>query len=228
MESVGDLGASSMISLLPGNGGGVSANLDISELPPGAALKMLCTHVDGLAKLTGDIPSTLLGKIVSFRNSNGAASTPITEADGRSSEREISVGIGEEVRTAQLEALARRFFSKMIPAISLEDYLLRLHRYCPMSTGVYLTTSCYITRLALTEKTVPVTPRNMHRLVLAGLRVAMKGVEDICYPHRRFAKVGGVSERELARLEINFCFLMNFELKVDAETLSHEAALLRA
>jgi hypothetical protein len=200
----------------------------MSELPPETALKMLCTHVDGLAKLTGDIPSTPLGRIIPFRNRNGDAGTPTTESNGRFSEREIRGGISEEVGNTQSEALAKKFFSKKIPPISLEDYLLRLHRYCPMSTGVYLTTSCYITRLALVEKIVPVTPRNVHRLVLAGLRVAMKCVEDLCYPHRRFSKVGGVSERELARLEMNFCFLMNFELKVDAEMLSHEVALLRA
>ena len=32
------------------------------------------------------------------------------------------------------------------------------------------------------------------------------------YPHARIAKVGGVSELELARLEISFCFLAVFEL----------------
>lgn len=104
---------------------------------------------------------------------------------------------------------------------------MRLHRYCPMSTAVYLATSLYINRLAVIERTIPVTPRNVHRLLLAGLRVAMKALEDLSYPHRRFAKVGGVSEVELGRLEITFCFLIDFELKVDAEMLLKEATSLR-
>jgi hypothetical protein len=95
-----------------------------------------------------------------------------------------------------------------------------------MSTAVYLATSCYITRMAVVEKIVPVTPRNVHRLLLAGLRVAMKALEDLSWPHARFAKVGGVSEIELGRLEITFCFLMNFELKVDAEMLTREVLSL--
>lgn len=82
--------------------------------------------------------------------------------------------------------------------------------------------------MAVVEKIVPVTPRNAHRLLLAGLRVAMKALEDLSWPHARFAKVGGVSEVELGRLEVTFCFLMDFELKVDAEMLTKEVLSLSA
>lgn len=124
-------------------------------------------------------------------------------------------------------AIARKFYSKRPPPISLEEYLLRLHLYCPMSTAVYLATGFYIQRLAVIERILPVTIRNAHRLLLAGLRIAMKALEDLSYPHRRFAKVGGVSEPELGRLEISFCFLTNFELKVDKEMLYKQATLMR-
>ena len=103
-----------------------------------------------------------------------------------------------------------------------------MHKYCPMSTAVYIATSCYITRMAVVEHIVPVTPRNVHRLLLAGLRVAMKALEDLSWPHARFSKVGGVSEVELGRLEVTFCFLMDFELKVDAEMLQREVMSLSA
>ena len=57
----------------------------------------------------------------------------------------------------------------------------------------------------------------------------MKALEDLRWPHERFSRVGGVSEIELGRLEIAFCFLMNFELKVDAEMLQAEVdSLARA
>ncbi|KAL2161828.1 hypothetical protein VTH06DRAFT_7612, partial [Thermothelomyces fergusii] len=76
-------------------------------------------------------------------------------------------------------------------------------------------------------RAIVVTKRNAHRLLLAGLRVAMKALEDLSYPHKRFARVGGVSERELARLEISFCFLTGFELAVDVRLLSQHWELLR-
>ncbi|EXJ78251.1 hypothetical protein A1O3_09412 [Capronia epimyces CBS 606.96] len=120
-------------------------------------------------------------------------------------------------------ALARKFYSKRPPPISIEEYLMRMHKYCPTSTAVYLASSLYITRLAVREKILPVTPRNVHRLLLACLRVAMKALEDLSWPHGRISKVGGVSEAELGRLEITFCYLADFNLKVDAAMLQREA-----
>jgi hypothetical protein len=153
--------------------------------------------------------------------------TPIGSPEAHHSEAIHIVGANAEPVYLQHGAIARRFYSKKPPPITLEEYLLRLHRYCPMSTAVYLATSLYIHKLAVIERVLPVTPRNVHRLLLGGLRVAMKALEDLSYPHRRFAKVGGISEAELGRLEISFCFLTNFELKVTAEMLLKEAEGLR-
>lgn len=55
----------------------------------------------------------------------------------------------------------------------------------------------------------------------------MKALEDLSYPHSRFAKVGGVSEGELARLEISFCFLTNFEFRTTKEKLLDHAISLK-
>ena len=104
---------------------------------------------------------------------------------------------------------------------------MRLHKFCPMNTGIYLAASIYIHRLAVEERAIAVTRRNCHRLVLGGLRVAMKALEDLSYPHRRFSKVGGVSESELARLEISFCFLTNFELRMTSEMMQEHASTLK-
>ena len=131
----------------------------------------------------------------------------------------VVIGADSQPLNLQHSAITRKFFSKVPPPISIEDYLLRIHQYCPMSTAVYLATSFYIFRLAVEERAIPVTNRNCHRLLLAGLRVAMKALEDLNYPQKKMARVGGVSEVELARLEISFCFLAGFELRVDEEAL---------
>ncbi|KAL6244513.1 hypothetical protein RBB50_008755 [Rhinocladiella similis] len=151
--------------------------------------------------------------------------SPEAHAHEPTSATEI-IGAHAQPTYVQHGALARKFYSKRPPPISTEDYLMRMHKYCPMSTAVYLASSLYITRLAVYDKILPVTPRNVHRLLLACLRVAMKALEDLCWPHARFSKVGGVSEGELGRLEITFCYLMDFSLKVDAAMLQHEAEAL--
>lgn len=154
------------------------------------------------------------------------AKTPIGSPESGAAETLHIIGANMEPLHIQHGVISRKFFSKKAPPISLEEYLLRLHAYCPMSTAVYLATSLYIHRLAVIEKILPVTTRNVHRLLLAGLRVAMKALEDLSYPHARFARVGGVTEAELGKLEISFCFVTNFELRVTKEMLlSHVEAL---
>lgn len=145
----------------------------------------------------------------------------------KAAEPYIVIGDNAEPLNVQHSAITRKFYSKHPPPISHEDYLMRIHKFCPMSTAVYLATSFYIHKLAVEERAIPVTRRNSHRLLLAGLRVAMKALEDLSYPHSRFAKVGGVSESELARLEISFCFLTNFEFKTSKEKLLQHAISLR-
>ncbi|KAI9872680.1 MAG: hypothetical protein M1830_001307 [Pleopsidium flavum] len=236
--------------------------IDIFTLTPVAALKLLCSSVESLVRMTGDVPPTppvsyptapnlktiqaekeeVVRKLVNWQGrpqtppSRSASDeidgvpfkkTPIGSPEAGAYEPFHIIGANSEPINIQHSAIVRKFYSKKPPPIALEEYLLRLHRYCPMSTAVYLATSFYIHKLAVIEDIIPVTGRNVHRLVLAGLRVAMKALEDLSYPHRRFAKVGGVSEPELGRLEVSFCFLTNFELKVDKEMLWRQATAMR-
>lgn len=227
--------------------GGWTDSVVLSDIPPITALKMFSGRLAELARTTGDISSFPLSRIDTERNipisieprrENGPDKTveftQVTIDEGVES-GDLStvydgsvdgIGTGAETQEAQQGALARKFFSKTEPGVSLEEYLLRLHRFCPMSTAIYLATSHYVYKLAVVEKIVPVTPRSVHRLVLAGLRVAMKALEDLSYPHHRFAKVGGVNEDELRKLEIGFCFLTDFDLVVDTDTLLQEAKSL--
>lgn len=153
--------------------------------------------------------------------------TPTSTPPPRQPSPYIIIGADAQPLNLQHSAIARKFYGKQPPRVSILDYLTRLHRFCPMSTAVYLATSLYIHRLAVEERAIPVAHRNVHRLVLGGLRVAMKALEDQSYAHAKMAKVGGVSEAELARLEIHFCFLTNFELAVTEEALRMHWEILR-
>ena len=237
--------------------------IDVFTMSPVAALKMLCSFIEDLVQITGDVPptpplslpsgpkvqllhaekqprsgqsnrceSSFLGRKTSCNESEEVdgvpiKKTPIGSPEAGPTEPFHIVGSNMEPVYVQHGAITRKFYSKKPPPIPLEEYLLRLHRYCPMSTAVYIATSLYVHRLAVVEQIIPVTGRNAHRLLLTGLRVAMKALEDLSYPHARFAKVGGVSEMELRRLEVSFCFLTNFELKVDEEMLHRQVLIMR-
>lgn len=201
-------------------------NAGVFDLSPETALQLLCNNVEKLNAYSAETPEHT--DPASYTSTPAGGDTPGEEGLPVKTVG-LHCGDHEDVRSQeealQLALLSRKFLSKKIPPISIKDYLLRLHRYCPMSTAVYLATSFYITRMVLVEKFFHVTPKNMHRLVLAGLLVATKALEDLSYPHSRVAKVGGVSEQELSKLEISFCFLANFELRVDAQILMDEAGL---
>ncbi|KAL1852941.1 hypothetical protein Plec18167_008926 [Paecilomyces lecythidis] len=199
---------------------------ELFSISPSTALSMFCAHIGDIVRLTGDVPPTPLMKAAFHSKAvepEEIESTPLKVTELHCSQAKDPTVEGAVLETIQQNALAKKFFSKKAPPISLEEYISRLQRYCPMSAAVYLAASLYITRLATVEKIIFLTPRNVHRLVLASLRVAMKALEDLSYPHSRFARVGGVSERELSRLEISFCFLADFELKVDPHMLMNEA-----
>ncbi|KAK1989806.1 cyclin [Colletotrichum falcatum] len=164
---------------------------------------------------------------VHLRRAAQSPASPAPAPPTRPPEPYIIIGENSQPLNLQHSAITRKFYSKKPPPIGIEEYLARIHRFCPMSTAVYLATSLYIHRLAVDEQTIPVTRRNAHRLVLAGLRVAMKALEDLSYSHSKMAKVGGVSDLELARLEISFCFLANFELVVREDTLKEHWEVLK-
>jgi hypothetical protein len=61
-----------------------------------------------------------------------------------------------------------------------------------------LTLAIYLDRIEYP----PLNKLNIHRFVLAGLRIAAKFLEDLVWKHDRYAKVVGVTTRELSRLEL--------------------------
>ncbi|KAL4889095.1 cyclin-domain-containing protein [Aspergillus ambiguus] len=224
-----DMGALSVGSDSQGDGDRTERDWDrkLRGLPPDTTLDLLCAHIETLVGLTAEQanpPATDDGSSSIRTRSDSVSSGEATP----SLVAELHFGPGaesaEELNRDRVQQgyLSRRFLSKREPPISMKDYLRRLHKYCPMSTAVYLATSLYLRRMITVDGVIRLQPRNVHRLVLAGLRVAMKAVEDLSYPHDRMAKVGGVTERELSRLEISFCFLVDFELRVDARMLGEE------
>ncbi|KAL4781937.1 cyclin-domain-containing protein [Aspergillus varians] len=189
--------------------------LDVFDIKPEKALELLCVAMDKLE--TTPTVRTLRAQQDDISAGPEETPTRVTELRFYAHGRDLM----------QQSVLSKRFLSKREPPITLKEYISRLHRYCPLSTGVYLSASLYITRIANVDRVIAVNRKNMHRLVLAGLRVAMKTVEDLNYSHSRVAKVGGVTERELTRLELSFCFLVDFELRVDKQMMADQARVLQ-
>ena len=148
---------------------------------------------------------------------------PIAPPVGHTPEEDAAEAIA-----LQQAAVSRRFFLKAAPPFSISDYLLRIHKFSPHSPGVYLAAAAYIHRLCIVETLLPATPRTVHRLALVAIRIASKTLEDNKWTQERIARLGGVSTQELRKLEISFCYLLNFDLFLRPEDLQRSMWLLQS
>lgn len=214
------------------------------------ALRMLIEALEKLADATGDVPPTppvsrpstprsmdmrrgmhrrTPSSLKLAQGAEGLPSLPAIGSPEAQPHEPITVEVGAHAEdiTLQHAAIARRFFSKVPPPFTLQQYLLRLHHYCPHSPGVYLAAAAYIHHLCVSDLMVPATNRTIHRLSLAAIRVAAKALEDNKWAQERIAKVGGVTNNQLMNLEVTLCFLLDFELYVDEKIMARRMYMIQ-
>ena len=110
--------------------------------------------------------------------------------------------------------LLQSFIMKKIPPISIVDFLERLSKYSKVSHEVFILTLIYIDRICNFYK-FNLNYNNIHKLILASFITSIKFLEDDFYSMDIYAKIGGVSIKELIHLEYAFLKLIKFNLFVD-------------
>jgi hypothetical protein len=114
------------------------------------------------------------------------------------------------------------FHSADIPKISIYDYISRIVNYANMSTESVVQALGVIYYLYINNikgrSSFTVVKHTVHRLILTALVVSAKVFDDLHINNERFAHLGGISLKELNRLEIEYLILINFELRMDVST----------
>nr|ABK22429.1 unknown [Picea sitchensis] len=100
------------------------------------------------------------------------------------------------------------------PSITVAKYLERIYKYTSCSPSCFVVGYVYIDRLVHRQPDFPVISLNIHRLLLTSVMIAAKMLDDAHYNNAFYARVGGISNTELNRLEIDFLFRLGFRLKV--------------
>ncbi|KAL0715068.1 hypothetical protein Bca4012_022047 [Brassica carinata] len=109
------------------------------------------------------------------------------------------------------------FDGRSPPDITISQYLDRIFNYSRCSPSCFVIAFIYIHQfLDLTP--AHLTPLNVHRLLLTCVMLAAKVFDDRYYNNAYYARVGGVSTRELNRLEMKLLFALDFKLHVDPHT----------
>jgi hypothetical protein len=98
--------------------------------------------------------------------------------------------------------------------ISVVHYLKRLHKYFCCSDECLVIALVYIDRINKAVPSMTVCNLTIHRLLVTAIMLATKYHDEIYTFNRYYAKVGGVSLRELNMLEVSMLKLLNWELWV--------------
>ncbi|XP_028798940.1 cyclin-U2-1-like [Neltuma alba] len=107
------------------------------------------------------------------------------------------------------------FDCREIPDMTIQSYLERIFRYTRAGPSVYVVAYVYIDRFCHNNPGFRINARNVHRLLITTIMIASKYVEDMNYRNSYFARVGGLTTKELNNLELEFLFLMGFKLHVN-------------
>ncbi|KAK6918898.1 Cyclin PHO80-like [Dillenia turbinata] len=108
------------------------------------------------------------------------------------------------------------FHGVRAPSISIPRYLERIYKYTSCSPSCFVVGFVYIDRLVHRHPDSLVVSLNVHRLLVTSVMVASKMLDDVHYNNALYARVGGVSNAELNRLELELLFLLDFGLNVSS------------
>ena len=112
--------------------------------------------------------------------------------------------------------LLKPFISKKIPNISIYDYIERLLKYSKAFNEILIIVLIYLDTICAKHK-INLNYYNIHKFFLAAFISAIKFHEDDYYSLNYYAKLGGISKKELLNLEYEFLNLMDFQLFVNQE-----------
>lgn len=111
------------------------------------------------------------------------------------------------------------FHGLRAPPISIEAYLVRIAKYAKCSPACFVHSLVHMLKLAQQDASFAPTRLNVHRLLLTGVLLSAKFLDDRYFNNAFYAKVGGVSTAELNRLELEMLQLLEFRMSVTPEQL---------
>ncbi|KAK1283279.1 Cyclin-U1-1 [Acorus calamus] len=100
------------------------------------------------------------------------------------------------------------------PGISVAKYLERMHRFTSCSPSCFVVAFAYVDRLVHLHPGSRVVSTNVHRLIVTGVLIASKVLDDLHDSNQFFARVGGVTKREMNRMELEMLFLLDFKVSL--------------
>ncbi|EPS40119.1 hypothetical protein H072_6084 [Dactylellina haptotyla CBS 200.50] len=112
-----------------------------------------------------------------------------------------------------------RFHSRAPPTITITDYLHRIALHTTLEPSTLLSTVYYIDLLSNHYPAFTISSLTVHRFLITAATVSSKGLCDSFCTNTFYARVGGISLRELNVLELEFLNRVGWRIVPQAEVL---------
>lgn len=112
------------------------------------------------------------------------------------------------------------FLTDSIQTITINDYLQRLVKYTQVESSTLIAMLIYIDRLCELNNFI-INSYNVYKILFSSLIIAIKYNEDEYYDNKFYAKVGGLTLKEMNNLEINYLSLIDFKLYISEEVFDN-------
>lgn len=114
-----------------------------------------------------------------------------------------------------------RFHSRAAPSISIHDYLERIVKYAGIEKVSLIMVLLYIDRICQRSPDFTISSLTVHRFIITAVTCSSKALCDTFLTNSAYAKVGGVTTKELNILEIEFLYLIDWQLVAPVDILQN-------
>lgn len=183
--------------------------------------------IPGLTKSEIDPHQVLFQDLVSHSKKDAAAQEGLVQLISDVLEWEVKNNDAALERAGGRPTRVTVFHGHKPPNITVRAYLDRLRTFGGCSACCFVLGLRYVEQLQSNDGAYNLNSYNMHRLVLTGVMIAAKFVDDFYFSNNYWAKVGGIPNDELNGLEIEMLFLLNFSLHTKRRQYDEFLTLLR-
>ena len=108
------------------------------------------------------------------------------------------------------------FYSEIIPKITISDYIFRIIKYTKINISTLILSVTSITSFMRKTRNF-LSINNIHKLLIVSCFLNAKFNEDYTFSSKFYAKVGGISYKELNFLELEFYKKNNYSLYISED-----------
>ena len=106
------------------------------------------------------------------------------------------------------------FYSRKIPKVGILGLFERILKYSKLDKATFINIFIYIDRVA---NSIRIMENNIYKIIIGAFICALKFCNDEIYTNSVYAKICGISLKEINNIEVSFLNLIDFKLNISME-----------